>query len=248
MLLDGCGGAAAQAESPEWLTDVKAAREKAAAENKFVLMDFTGSDWCPWCIKLRKEVFDQPEFNEYAVANLILVEVDFPRHKSQDPEQLKANQTLAQSYGIQGFPTVIVTDPQGNAVGKTGYMPGGPRVFNSGLDQILSHARAQAQITANSPPPAAAQTKPAQAPRPPAVAPIPEPPPAIQYDTLVLKGVSGVKDHRIALINHSDFAVGDSATLKVHDQQFLVCCKEIRDDSVLITANGVTMELRLGQK
>src|ERR1017187_4807538 len=67
----------------EWLTDVPAALARAKAENKTVLLDFTGSDWCGWCMRLKAEVFDQPEFSTYAHANLILVELDFPHHKTQ---------------------------------------------------------------------------------------------------------------------------------------------------------------------
>src|SRR5512140_2965556 len=62
-----------------WMTDVPKALEKAKTENKLVMLDFTGSDWCGWCIKLNKEVFSKPEFIEYAAKNLVAVEVDFPR-------------------------------------------------------------------------------------------------------------------------------------------------------------------------
>src|SRR5689334_15851945 len=62
----------------EWLTDLPTALAKAKAEGKSVLMDFTGSDWCPWCIRLRKEIFDQTAFQKFADENLILVELDFP--------------------------------------------------------------------------------------------------------------------------------------------------------------------------
>ena len=69
-----------------WLTDYALAREQAAAGNKTILMNFTGSDWCGWCIRLRGEVFELPEFLEYAEKNLVLLELDFPRGKSLSPE------------------------------------------------------------------------------------------------------------------------------------------------------------------
>jgi len=75
----------------DWLTDLQKAQAKAKTENKLVMMDFTGSDWCGWCIKLNKEVFSKPEFADYARKNLVLVEVDFPRYKKQADDVKKAN-------------------------------------------------------------------------------------------------------------------------------------------------------------
>src|SRR5262245_30005189 len=75
-----------------WLTDLPAAEAQAKAEGKFVLINFTGSDWCGWCMKLRKEVFLKSEFNDYAKTNLILVEVDFPKRKPQPAPLQQANQ------------------------------------------------------------------------------------------------------------------------------------------------------------
>ena len=68
---------------PSWETDYKKAQDQAKAGNKLVLLDFTGSDWCGWCIKLDREVFSKPEFKDYATKNLVLVELDFPRAKAQ---------------------------------------------------------------------------------------------------------------------------------------------------------------------
>src|SRR4249920_1882309 len=81
-----------------WTTDVPKAVEKAKAENKLVMMDFTGSDWCGWCIKLNKEVFSTPEFAEYAKKNLVPVEIDFPNKKAQTPELKKTNLELQKKY------------------------------------------------------------------------------------------------------------------------------------------------------
>ncbi|MFL6542413.1 MAG: thioredoxin family protein, partial [Chthoniobacterales bacterium] len=79
----------------EWLTDLDQAQQKAKADNKLVLLDFTGSDWCGWCIKLHREVFAKPEFREYANKNLVLVELDFPRAKQIDKDLLHKNMKLA---------------------------------------------------------------------------------------------------------------------------------------------------------
>ena len=118
----------------EWLTDVPTALERAKAENKGVLLDFTGSDWCGWCIKLHKEVFSQKEFTEYAQKNLVLVEVDFPHEKKLSEEQKKANKELAKKYKIKGYPTIIVLDGEGKQVGELGYGEGGPKPFIAKLE------------------------------------------------------------------------------------------------------------------
>lgn len=130
----------AHAAGADWMTDLPKAQAKAKAENKLVLMDFTGSDWCGWCIKLDKEVFSKSEFIEYARKNLVLVEVDFPRKKEQSAEQKKANQALAKKYKIKGYPTIIVLDSQGRQVGELGYRPGGPKAFIAELEKIKQKA------------------------------------------------------------------------------------------------------------
>lgn len=109
----------------EWTTDYKAALEQAKAQNKLVLLDFTGSDWCGYCQLLDKEVFKQPEFHHYADQNYILVAVDFP-HEKQLPDDLKKqNETLSKQFEIGGFPTLIVLDANGKELGRTtGYDPG----------------------------------------------------------------------------------------------------------------------------
>jgi protein disulfide-isomerase len=126
LLTTGCQQDAAAGEGASWMTDYDAALAKAAAEDKHVLVDFSGSDWCGWCIKLDKEVFSKEEFISYADENLILVLVDFPRAKEQSDEQKAANDALAKKYGIRGFPTVLILNPQGEVVKQTGYQAGGP--------------------------------------------------------------------------------------------------------------------------
>lgn len=127
--------AAVQAEGL-WLTDYEAALKQAKAENKRVLLDFTGSDWCGWCIKLKKEVFNTPEFETYAKNNLVLVELDFPQSKPQTAAVKKQNAELAAKFGIRGYPTIIIVDGDGKPLGKLGYMPGGPRKFIEALDKV----------------------------------------------------------------------------------------------------------------
>jgi protein disulfide-isomerase len=111
---------------PGWLTDFQQAQEQAKTSKKLILVDFTGSDWCGWCIKLDREVFSKPEFKEYASKNLVLMEVDFPRAKQLSPSEKSQNQQLAQEHGIQGFPTIIVLNSDGKKVGELSYEAGIP--------------------------------------------------------------------------------------------------------------------------
>jgi protein disulfide-isomerase len=125
----------ASAES-SWVTDYKKAQEDAKAGKKLMLLEFTGSDWCGWCMKLDKEVFSTPEFQNYASRNLILVKVDFPRRRPQTEALKKQNEQLAQKYDIQGFPTIIVLNGQGEKLGELGYMEGGPSPFLAKLETL----------------------------------------------------------------------------------------------------------------
>jgi thioredoxin-related protein len=117
----------AQGESP-WLTDYKKAQEQAKSSNKLLLLEFTGSDWCPPCRMLQKEVFSTPEFQDYAAKNFVLMELDFPRSKVQAPEIAEQNQMLARRFGIQVFPSIIILNGEGKKIGELlGYDSGGGR-------------------------------------------------------------------------------------------------------------------------
>jgi thioredoxin-related protein len=129
------GGASASAK-PGWFTSYELAQKEALSKNRLLLMDFTGSDWCGWCIMLDKEVFSKPEFKEYASKNLVLLELDFPRSKKMPPETAKQNERLAVKYGIQGFPTVVVFDSSGKPLGALGYQAGGPQAFIEQLERL----------------------------------------------------------------------------------------------------------------
>lgn len=104
----------------EWTDDFSAAKRRAKAERKLVLMDFTGSDWCRNCMRLRGQVLDTPEFEQYARDKFILMEVDCPRTKKLPDKLAKQNQELCRSYSIGGFPTLLVVTPKGEVVGGVG--------------------------------------------------------------------------------------------------------------------------------
>jgi len=127
----------AQLHAAEWLTDLPKAMGQAKAEKKMVLMDFTGSDWCPPCKALHKTVLTSTEFKSYADKNLVLVEVDFPRQKDQTEELKAANKALAKKYEIDGFPTVIVLDAEGKELTKkVGYEGETPQDFIAELEKL----------------------------------------------------------------------------------------------------------------
>lgn len=119
----------------KWFTDLEEAKKAAQAEKKLLLVDFTGSDWCGWCIRLKKEVFDQKEF-EAAAKDFVLVELDFPQKKKLPPEQQAKNDALAKKYDIQGFPTVLLMDAQGEVFAQTGYQEGGPAAYLKMLAEL----------------------------------------------------------------------------------------------------------------
>lgn len=116
-------GFIAQAQELNWHTDMAKATELSLKEKKPLLLFFTGSDWCGWCIKLQKDVLKTTEFANWATKNVILVELDFPRSKPQDQNIKTQNQQLAQTFGIQGYPTVWFVNPvqgEDNKVNLTG--------------------------------------------------------------------------------------------------------------------------------
>jgi protein disulfide-isomerase len=118
-----------------WLTDLPKAQAQAKSENKIVLIDFTGSDWCPWCIKFDKEVLDTPQFQEYAAKNAVQVKLDFPHKLVQSDDLKKANAALKTQYDVHGFPTLLVLDKDGKEIGRqVGYSEGGPQAFIAKLE------------------------------------------------------------------------------------------------------------------
>ena len=121
-----------------WLTDFAAAQQKARAGRKPLFLDFTGSDWCGWCIKLDNEIFATAEFGRFAEKHLVLVKVDFPlRHPQPGAEKLQ-NEQLAARFQVLGYPTLILLSPDGSELGRLGYLPGGPKPFLDRLGELLA--------------------------------------------------------------------------------------------------------------
>ncbi len=110
-----------------------------------MLVDFTGSDWCVWCKRLDEEVFSKPSFQAYAAENFILVALDYPQADAikalvPNPER---NAELVETYGVQGYPTVLLMTPAGEVFGRTGYQEGGPELYNEHLAKMLVSGKAE---------------------------------------------------------------------------------------------------------
>jgi len=122
-----------------WLESLPHATTQAENTGKFILMNFTGSDWCPPCQAMEKNVFNQKAFADYAAENLILLKLDFPRNHPQDPDIAKQNQQLAQSIGVKGFPTIIlITAEKKSVYGFSSYFPNGPEAFVTLLENKIA--------------------------------------------------------------------------------------------------------------
>jgi protein disulfide-isomerase len=128
-----------------WETKLNTAINKSVAENKSMMLFFTGSDWCGWCMRLQREVFFKPEFKTWADKNVVLLELDFPRRTAQDPEITKQNRELAQIFQVKGYPTVWFVTPEisdSNKInlrkmGSQGYLSGGPTAWTSAANKFL---------------------------------------------------------------------------------------------------------------
>lgn len=119
-----------------WTTDYPTALRQARQQKKKVMLFFTGSDWCGWCIRLDREVLSTSEFLRYAGDNLILVKLDFPQGIYQTPSLKAQNQGLAEHHQVSGFPTVVVVGGAGNTLGRLGYQQGGPGPFINALKKF----------------------------------------------------------------------------------------------------------------
>jgi thioredoxin-related protein len=227
----------------EWLTDLPTALDKGKREDKNVLVDFTGSDWCPWCKRLQTTVFDQPRFAEYAEANLVLLRVDFPHNQTLPRVQQRANQDLKNSFGVRSFPTVYLVSPEGMRQDMfSGDFLHGPDAFIHGMQFTKSHFGPKPAT------PAPVVPEPTSIPAVPRTYRPPGPIRPVNYGALKLKSISGANDRRIVLINNASLMVGETAKIRSDGKDVQVTCNAIHEDAVLITCEGKRMELKLGAK
>ncbi len=119
LILTACLLSAFQSIAAEgWLTNIEKGQEQAKKEGKLLFVEFTGSDWCPPCIALKKKVLSTEEFAKFAKESLVLVEIDFPRKKTLDEAQRKYNDSQSKKYKLDGVPMVLVFDASGKQVLK----------------------------------------------------------------------------------------------------------------------------------
>lgn len=140
----------AQETSQRWFSDFDKAMTVAKDEGKDLLVDFTGSDWCGWCIKLHDEVFKFDQFYTEASKHYVLVALDFPQGEEAmanvpNPER---NQELAGLYGIEGFPTILLVNQGGDVFGRTGYMEGGPEAYVKHLAELNAGGKKALKVVA----------------------------------------------------------------------------------------------------
>jgi len=136
LLLTLVAGALPILAGSGWQTDFSAAKAAAKKDSKTILLDFTGSDWCGWCIKMKKDSLDQKAFQEFADKKLVLVEVDFPNNKKQTDAVKKQNEDLQKRYNVEGYPTFVLVDGDGKELGRhVGYLKGGPKAFVQKIEE-----------------------------------------------------------------------------------------------------------------
>jgi protein disulfide-isomerase len=131
-----CTAFAVHAESAESLESIL---QQARSANKPILLEFTGSDWCPPCKMMQKEVFSTDAFKKFADSDILFVKLDFPKSREQADEVKTRNRSLAEKYNIEGFPTLVVLSPQGEELSRqVGFMRGGPDAV---IDWIKSSSK-----------------------------------------------------------------------------------------------------------
>jgi protein disulfide-isomerase len=141
VLVLGCLTWSQAEEVGLWITDFEAAKAASAERGIPILVDFTGSDWCGWCIRLKKEVFSEDAFITYARANLVMLELDFPMRFKLPDALREQNETLRERYRIRGFPTILLLDAEGKELARTGYKSGGPEAYIAHLKELLAGAQ-----------------------------------------------------------------------------------------------------------
>lgn len=125
----------------EWKTDYNEALALAQAEDKAVLANFTGSDWCSFCMRLKAEVLQSPVFSAWAQEHFVHLEVDMPENPAFDAKLRQQNQALCEKYGVDAYPTVLVLDPAGRPLGGLFGFEGDEKVVRGLLQSALDAHR-----------------------------------------------------------------------------------------------------------
>lgn len=129
--------------SNKWIESFDDAVSESKRTGKPILANFTGSDWCGYCVKLKKEVFSTPQFKSWAIENVVLLDLDFPRSTEQASWLKQQNRQLKDRYQIRGYPTVLLLSPSGSVMGKLGYMNDADKWIAIANNSIAAHKSLQ---------------------------------------------------------------------------------------------------------
>lgn len=145
-----CAYAEGQSSHITWQTNYNTAVQEAKTSNKPMVILFTGSDWCTWCIKLEREALDTADFASMAGSKFVFLKLDFPINSTQPPEVASQNKQLQKRFNITGYPSVVVYDAQNDKViGTTGYKAGGGRNFAAHLLRMIQDNHAYLEKVKN---------------------------------------------------------------------------------------------------
>ena len=142
--------ATAQGEQPNlnrpyaaWISSYSSAVAQSKLTGRPIMLVFTGSDWCPWCVRLTDEIFHTHKFARWSTQHVIKVEVDFPRNSQLPAELKKQNEQLLRQYGfhVKTYPTILFVDAEGHVLGKTGYVGGGPNKWINTANQFVGPSK-----------------------------------------------------------------------------------------------------------
>jgi len=132
---------AADSDPVVWLEDFAIAKKQAVERNMPILMYFTGSDWCPPCMQLDRDVFSKQIFKEWADQNVVLLKLDFPHRILQSPDQQRHNERIRDDFRVEGYPTIILIDSKGNRIAQTGFRRGGAKKYITHLEGLLINVK-----------------------------------------------------------------------------------------------------------
>lgn len=134
----------------QWLTNYEEAVDKSKSSSKPLILFFTGSDWCSWCKRLEKEVFDTPEFANLAANQFVFLKLDFPINQPLTAQLSAQNSQLQSKYGVRSFPSLVILDSKGQQIGTTGYRSGGARQYADHLKKMVeNHANYKQKLEAS---------------------------------------------------------------------------------------------------
>lgn len=120
-----------------WYDNFGKAQEESRKTGKPILMLFTGSDWCGFCIRMDRAAFSKPDFQNFIQSKFVMFKADFPRRTKLQPGIAAQNNDLAEQYGVKGFPTVIIANSEGAVLAKTGFIRGNERAYRAEYEKIL---------------------------------------------------------------------------------------------------------------